>query len=57
MSEKHKPCNRSVVGQAVLELIDKNMQNLVQINNSRTAWSTEMLIPFLSRLNLVQEET
>ena len=36
--------------------MDQNSQNIVLINNSRTAWPTNMLLPFLSSLdNLLQD--
>ena len=36
--------------------MDQNSQNVVLINNSRTAWPTYMLILFLSSLdNLLQD--
>ena len=34
-----------LVGQVVL---DQNRQNIVLINNSRTAWLTKIVMPFLS---------
>ena len=42
MSEK---THKILVGQVVL---DQNRQNIVLINNSRTAWLTKILMPFLS---------
>ena len=29
-------------------VIDQNVQNIILINNSRTAWPSQILMPFLS---------
>ena len=43
-------------GQAVICIIDQNMQNIVLINNPRTAWPTKLFMSFLIFLdNLLQD--
>ena len=39
------------VGRAFFEVMDQNSQNVVWINNSRTAWPTLTFMLFLSALD------
>ena len=48
MSEKLKNGIKILVGTTVLDLLIKSILNIVLIHNSRTAWPTKIVMPFLS---------